>query len=289
MPTINIPLNYKKLQKLRGDDPFSKEIPFLITRIYKLSIKYLRGCSKHSLISQVSGKTYISFESGGKSSRAVNVLLYDDDFNKWRKLRQCMHKDDFSTMTTEEVNNVIYTIAISFCAFIDLTKSRDQQTPGTFFHYLISFFMTWRLQVPPKNTIEILKLEDSKDKDLQTDLIFEIDKRIKFHVPVKTSTRERAIMLWAHQKLLDGVYGIERFMGTAVLLAETKKGTNDKVSEIWTKGQWCVYQSYIARLRRVYYLDPPYGYEKLIAEAPPVVIKPFADFLIKEWNSLLVI
>lgn len=50
-------------------------------------------------------------------------------------------------------------------------------------------------------------------------------------------------MLWAHQKLLDGVYGIERFMGIPVLLAETKTDNKKKeVVEICLPEQWRVYQ-----------------------------------------------
>jgi hypothetical protein len=47
------------------------------------------------------------------------------------------------------------------------------------------------------------------------------DGKNRIHLPVKTSTRERVIQAWAHQRVLDGVYGVGRFKGVLVALAET--------------------------------------------------------------------
>jgi len=64
---------------------------------------------------------------------------------------------------------------------------------------------------------------DDEDTNLPTDLIFDLGKGApKYHVPVKTSTRERAIQVWAHQRVIDGVFGMSRVLGTPVLMAETK-------------------------------------------------------------------
>ncbi len=115
---------------------------------------------------------------------------------------------------------------------------------------------------------------------MHTDFIFDLGvKRPKFHMPVKTSSRERSIMLWAHQKLLDGVYGIQRFIGTPVLLAETKTDKSKReVVEICMPEQWRVYQLYVAQIRRIYYFDLPVAYSKLQDEFPPLVVKPFGEF-----------
>jgi len=82
------------------------------------------------------------------------------------------------------------------------------------------------------------------------------------------------------------VFGIERFMGTAVLLAETKTDTKKReVVEICLPEQWRLYQLYIAKLKRIYYLDIPRPYEKLGQNFPPLVVKPFGEFFF-EWQSL---
>ena len=72
----------------------------------------------------------------------------------------------------------------------------------------------------------MLTVEDERST-LPTDFIFDLGpKQLKFHVPGKTSTRERAVQVWAHQSILNGVYGEGRFKGILVALAETKLDLN---------------------------------------------------------------
>ena len=168
-----------------------------------------------------------------------------------------------------------------------MLKSGDQKTPGTFFEYFVGFLFTSRIGLEPKNYIDILN-DDNSGVTLKTDYIFNLGaKKQKFHLPIKTSTRERSIMLWAHQRLLDGVYGIEKYMGTPVLLTETKIDKRKReVTEICLPAQWRVYQSYIARMKRIYYFDPPEKYLSLNNEFPPIIVKPFSDFF-EECETLL--
>src|SRR6058998_3677446 len=118
------------------------------------------------------------------------------------------------------------------------------------------------------------------DATLPTDFIFDLGpNRPKFHVPVKTSTRERVIQVWAHQRVLDGVYGTGRFLGTPVILAETKTyRTKREVIEICLPDQWRIYQMHIAQLKRIYYLDVPVAYAHLNSVFPPINVRPFGQF-----------
>ncbi len=238
------------------------------------------------LNSKVEGKEYFAFEKGKKFSRAINRNLFVPDLEPWNELKEAMRKGGLSGFHPQDITKTLYTMAISFCAAIDLIKDGDQKTPGTFFEFFIAFFFTWRCGVEPSNSIKILNIDD-QDTSLPTDFIYDLGPgKQKFHVPIKTSTRERSIMLWAHQRLLDGVYGIERFIGTPVLLAETKMDSRKReVTEICLPDQWRVYQSYIAKLKRIYYLDLPAAYEKLNREFPPLRVKEFGDFFF-EWDAL---
>lgn len=95
-----------------------------------------------------------------------------------------------------------------------------------------------------------------------------------------------ALYAEASTRLLDGVYGTDRFMGTPVLLAETKTDKARKeVVEICLPDQWRVYQLYIAKLKRIYYLDLPAAYSKLNEEFPPIRVRPFGEFFL-EWADL---
>lgn len=259
----------------------------IIGKIYLECIRMLDSLKQLALISKVEAKRYFAFDNGKKISRAINNDLYEPNYSKWQLLSSSIKNGDIGDITREDLSKILYTMAISFCACIDLLKDGDQQTPGTFFQYFISYFFTWRAGVEPQKSIPILNI-DEEDTKLPTDFIFNLGiKKRKFHLPIKTSSRERSIMLWAHQKLLDGVYGIERFMGTPVLLAETKTDKKTReVVEICLPDQWRVYQLYIAKLKRIYYLDLPTPYSNLSQEFPPLIVKPFADFFF-EWEELI--
>jgi hypothetical protein len=258
----------------------------LLEEIYAESLAFLHRLPRLSLVSKVEGKQYFAFQRGKKISRAINTSLYSSNQDDWQQLRKAMEKDDLSRFDAKRITQVLYSMAISFCACVDLIKDGDQKTPGTFFEYFVAYFFAWRVGVEPRNSIQILNV-DGEDTKLTTDFVFNLgSKKRKFHMPIKTSSRERSIMLWAHQRLLDGVYGSERFMGTPVLLAETKTDkTKKEVVEICLPDQWRVYQLYIAKLKRIYYLDLPAAYSKLNEEFPPIRVRPFGEFFF-EWSDL---
>lgn len=279
---------YKELQKIVGKGVYGEPRTELFTEIFKECDKFLSTLDREDLISKVPGKEYFAFKMGGKSSRAVNNALFCSGMEGWDKLKECMSKNSLTPISRKDLEITLYSLAMSFCAAVDIVKERDQQTPGTFFNYFVAYLLHWRLDVVPTTSIKIMSVEGEADVNLQTDLIYNLGlKKQKFHVPVKTSSRERAIMLWAHQKLLDGAYGIERYMGTPVLLAETKLDKkNREVVEICLPDQWKVYQLYIARLKRIYYLDLPTPYLRLQGEFPPIMVKSFVDFF-SEWEDLM--
>lgn len=281
-------LAYENLKEEVRNGHASDALTEVISTLYESSLEHLGDFKPIDLVSRVPGKEYVAYAKGKRISRAINAKLYRPDFKEWKALRAVLAAGPRleGKITPQKMTRVLYSMAISFCAAIDLLKSGDQKTPGTFFEHFIASFFTWRLGVQPKKAIQVLNL-DEENTELPTDFVFNLGKnRQKFHMPVKTSSRERAVMLWAHQRLLDGVFGIERFMGTAVLLAETKTdGRSREVVEICSPAQWRLYQLYIAQLKRIYYLDIPEAYEQLGRNFPPLVVKPFGEFFF-EWKSL---
>jgi hypothetical protein len=285
MPRHQLLEKYDALRKQCKITIFGEKNRELLDDIYSDCLAFLNGASRQPLLSKVLGKEYFAFTHGARISRAINKGLYSGNIKEWRGLCNAMDGNDLSTFDAEKITRILYSMAISFCASIDLING-DQKTPGTFFEYFIAYFYTWRVGVEPTSSIQILNI-DEEDTKLPTDFVFNLgSKKPKFHMPIKTSTRERSIMLWAHQRLLDGVYGIERFIGTPVLLAETKTSTAKKeVTEICLPDQWRLYQLYIARLKRIYYLDVPAAYAKLNEEFPPIHVYPFGKFFF-EWSTL---
>jgi hypothetical protein len=286
MPRHPILALYDKLLKKGKKGFLAPEVGSLLDELVGESYGFLGNLDRIPLVSRVAAKSYFSFQGAQKLSRPVNQGLFLDTTQQWEEIRQRMGRGDLADVDPAEVNRALYSAAMSFCAAVDLIRP-SQKTPGTFFEYFVAFFFSWRAGVEPRKAIQVLSLEED-GTELPTDFVFDLGKdRPKFHMPIKTSSRERAIMLWAHQKLLDGVYGIERFLGIPVLLAETKKDEkSNEVVEICTPEQWRLYQTYIARLKRIYYLDMPTVYGNLGDKFPSVVVRPFGSFF-GEWTGLI--
>lgn len=278
---------YLRLQKSFGRDVRSADNRRLISDCVHASLQSLHGRERIGLKSMVPGKEYFAFAgSRKKMSRAVNSALFVDDTAAWETFCDCLAEGGLYTLTPDAITKSIYSAVIAFCCYVDLAKEGDQKTPGTFFEYVIGHIFASRLGVNPTNRLPVLNLD--MDATLPTDFIFNLGKeRPKFHLPIKISTRERVIQVWAHQRVLDGVYGTGRFLGTPVILTETKTDQRKReVIEICLPDQWRIYQMHIAQLKRIYYLDVPVSYDKLNAVFPPLNVKPFGHFF-AEFDSLL--
>lgn len=279
---------YEELKREVKNGHFTPDMLKLLGYLYQESLTYLNGFPRIQLNSNVPGKRYIAYQGNGSISRAINEELYQPSYPDWETFRNLLQPgaDLTGHIDPTAITRILYCMAISFCAAIGLLKEKDQQTPGTYFQHFIATFFSWRVGVEPESFIKVQDL-DQGSTVLPTDFVFNLGKnKRKFHMPIKTSSRERAVMLWAHQRLLDGVFGIEQFMGTPVLLAETKKNSKTGlVDEICLPEQWKLYQLYIARLKRIYYLDLPKPYEKLNEKFPPLIVKPFGDFFF-EWDAI---
>jgi hypothetical protein len=277
---------YRKLQDVFSKDVKSEENQILIGNVYEASWRFVSKARPKVLKSLVPNKEYFAFELGKKLSRAVNKQLFVPDTKGWEAFRKAIAAKRAPDMDSDRITRIIYSAAISFFCFIDLTKDGDQKTPGTFFEYLIGHLFAWRLDVNPKTRLPVLNLD--MEATLPTDFVFDLGpNRAKFHLPIKVSTRERVIQVWAHQRVLDGVYGTGRFLGTPVILTETKTDKKKlEVVEICLPDQWRIYQMHIAQLKRIYYLDVPASYAKLNEVFPPLSVKPFGHFF-AEADTLL--
>jgi hypothetical protein len=282
----NDPLaSYSKLQKGFSKDVLNEDNRDLIGECVSAALKDLKNKNKIDLRSLVPQKEYFAFSGKKKFSRAVNKSLLDDP-KEWDDFSAALAKKQFGKFSVERITKIIYSAAISFCCYIDIHKEGDQKTPGTFFEYLIGHLFAWRLGVNPTTRLPVLNID--METSLPTDFVFNLGKdKPKFHLPIKISTRERVIQVWAHQRVLDGVYGTGRFLGTPVILTETKTDQRKKeVIEICLPDQWRIYQMHIAQLKRVYYLDVPATYDKLNYVFPRLNVKSFGHFF-SELDSLM--
>src|SRR5205823_5064431 len=217
-----VPLkSYAALQKAFAADIGGAANRKAVGEVYRGCIDFLNKAKRESLRSLIPSKDYFAFRIGDKLSRAVNAKQFIADERQWKTFNAAVGKNDLSRFTPDQLTRIIYSVAISFCCYIDLTKSRDQKTPGTFFEYLISHLFAWKLGVNPTTRIQVLNLD--MDTTLPTDFIFNLGKdRPKFHLPIKTRPRQRVIKVWPHSGFLEGSLGIGWFLVTRVILAKTR-------------------------------------------------------------------
>lgn len=259
----------------------SPDLTSLFVDLGTLCLQATAECDVINLTSNIEGKEYFAWACGRKKSRPINNDLFPHPSEAKRKMLaffNALKENKLDDLSAHDITIGCYVAAISFCAVIDIYKDGDKKTPGTFFEYLIGHSYSRKFNLDPRKRVDVLNLDS--ETSLPTDFIFDLgSNKPKFHLPVKTSTRERVVQVWAHQRVLDGVYGTGRFWGTLVSLAETKLDQkSNKVDEICLPDQWKLYQLFIAQMKRIYYLDLPQKYADLNKSFPRIVVKEFGEF-----------
>ena len=187
--------DYEQLKELVHRDAKADDVATLIAELTTKALDFLlSNCKQIPLISKVPGKNYFSFSlrGGGKFSRAVNLELFDP---RVRNKLNCFVDGSLTKLPLPDRTRLLYTIAMAYCCASDLLKTRDQKTPATFFECLIGHLIARSFGVNPRTQVEVLHLEDEAST-LPTDFIFDLGPaKPKFHIPVKTSTRERVIQV----------------------------------------------------------------------------------------------
>src|SRR5205085_2189479 len=146
----DVPLKrYAGLQKTFASDIGGAANRKQIGDIYLECLQFLGNAEREELRSRIPGKSYFAFRSGERRSSAVNVRQFAPRARDWKAFTSALDKRDLSKFTPEKITEIIYSVAISFCCYVDLTKQRDQKTPGTFLEYLISHLFAWQLGVNP--------------------------------------------------------------------------------------------------------------------------------------------
>lgn len=143
---------------------------------------------------------------------------------------------------------------------------------------LIGHLYSRHLNIAPSTQMRAVEL-DGESIVLPTDYIFDLGAgKPKFHVPVKTSTRERVVEVWAQQRILDGAFGVGRFICLLTCIGETNLEKNMSVGITCVPNQWMNYQLFVSQIKRAYYLDVPDKYNELNNRFPRIHVKEFGEF-----------
>ena len=145
-----------------------------------------------------------------------------------------------------------------FSICYDLWRPGSRKTPGTFFEILVGSLVQ---AVTPRLTrrAHVPLLEPGES--VSTDIVFlEPGERGGLAIPVKITTRERIVQPFAHQRILDAVFGEGRFRSILVCVSEMQRQRDTGANAICVPGTIRQFQRYLAPLAGLYYLDPPARY-----------------------------
>lgn len=244
----------------------------------KGSLEFLRDNAEQlPITSRVPGKSYFGFAYEGRKSRAINSGFFSGNVEVVLQTLESLLNGNVPDDPLD-LHSALYSAAIAFPAVTDITKSGDRKSPGSFLEFFVGHLVATAFGAVPARQISVPTLD--LQMTLPTDFVFDLGPdKSRIHLPVKASTRERVIQVWAHQRVLDGMHGVNRFRGLLVVLAETNRQiAENTVTEVCLPEQWTAYQMYIAQLHRVYYFDVPDKYRRLRDTYPFLEVKPFADF-----------
>lgn len=291
-----IQAKYKNLKTLFGASPIDPKITTLFMEINDLCQAEIDNMIHLPLTSNTTarGKNYIVFAhptNSTKHSRPVNIDLYTEGLQldttgnpKVSVFFKNVINQTISNQPSCDITSALYVIAMNYCCCSDLLIG-VKKNAGDFFEKLIGHLYSRHLNICPSTQISAVEL-DGESISLPTDYIFDFGfGKPKFHVPVKTSTRERVVEVWAQQRILDGAFGVGRFVCLLTCIGETNLEKNMSVGITCVPNQWMNYQLFVSQIKRAYYLDVPDRYNELNYRFPRIHVKELGEFF-HESNNL---
>lgn len=203
---------------------------------------------------------YDVFSTNEETSRPIRRDLFIRDPGRFEALWQslCLKAmPGVGRLLQEDLSSILYTCLQSVASVYDLYR-RSKKPPGTFLEVMVGSFAARISGLKRKAHIKLPK----EGYKATTDIVIELQEGGPGLVlPCKMTTRERMVQVFAHQRLLDSVFGEGTYRSVLVCVSETQlDGRTRKVKEICVPTQVEMYQKYLAKLEGLYYLDPPAAY-----------------------------
>jgi hypothetical protein len=263
---------YATLKRIAARNLGSTDTAELIASMAEYARTLLASAERVGLTSRVSNKLYFGYHAT-RDSRPLNLELFAADDAEFAALTT-LFREGFTGSSADAITRATYSLALTIFAANDINNV-GRKASATFFEVLIGHIVARLTGVNPRRKVRI----PESGAELPTDYVFDMgtDQR-KLHLPLKTSTRERAVQAWVHQLVLDRIFGNGIYKGVLVVSSETKRNAQTgEVIEICTPRQLQMFQSRVTEMSRVYYLDPPDAYLALSTSFPRVDVKPFGE------------
>lgn len=211
----------------------------------------------------VGTKKYSVFVAGKKLSRPFlpSLMLHDaDEFSRrWAELLAALNPvTSRIDMEPDQANLILYTAMTALCACFDLWQPGSRKTPGTFLEVLLGSVLG--ILLPQHRRTKTVSIP-GQTENIATDIVFTNSAATQGLVfPAKVTCRERIGQAFAHQRILESVFGAGRYQSALLCVSEMQREKHTAVNEICVPGPIRLYQSHLARLSGIYYLDPPNRY-----------------------------
>jgi hypothetical protein len=248
-----------------GGNPFGE-----IQQLVNHCIRKLKNEAQARHQADVGGKSYSVFV--GQRNRLSRPFLPDlfldrpGKFNRgFKEIRDaCNGKTHIielsgdSQQNIRAVNSVLYTSVAAVAACFDIWKSGSRKTPGTFFEILVGSWLS--VLLPQHQRSKFIRLPGNEES-VSTDIVFSREGGPNFVFPSKITTRERIVQPFAHQRILNSVFGDGYYRSLLICMSETQRDDEDtSVNEICVPGTVRLFQKHLAELAGIFYLDPPQRY-----------------------------
>jgi hypothetical protein len=237
-----------------------------------------------------SKKDYVAYEINGVRSRPIRSDLYIPDpdiFEKeWVKFASNSDNSDLDA-SCKRANTVIYTLIQSFSGLIDIYKPGSRKTPGTLFEMIVGVVlvnfsglkMAKQIPVPGEKFMVPTDIVLLQPPDIS---------KPNLVIPTKITTRERIVQPFVHQRILDEVFGPDKYKSVLVMVSELQRDDEGRkgLNEICVPNQIGMYQKYLGHLSGMYYLDIPHSY--VVSDfSKTIPVRTLGELIFKDLSVLL--
>jgi hypothetical protein len=202
---------------------------------------------------------YDVFAAQNRLSRPIRRDLFINDPNAFEASWEYLTTNSTEgggTICCGNCSAVLYTCIQSLAAAYDLFRP-SPKPPGTSFEIMVGTLAAHVSGLARRAQIRLPR----EGHRVTTDIVLELrEGGPGLVLPCKITTRERMVQVFAHQRILDNVFGEGTYRSALVCVSETQRNGSKGVQEICVPTQIEIFQKHLAKLEGLYYLDPPTAY-----------------------------
>lgn len=278
----NIKKNFDAVKKKydAGQSPLE-----LIGQLSKICLDKLAECQEIDYNSLGDKHYYVLGDGDLSRPYRKDLLIMDGEafLKAWNKLIDSKG-DQCYGLEESEINKIIYTAVMAFAMCYDIYKNKSRKTPGTYFEIVLGSLISMILPMAyartkfipltpdvtakPEDVVQTLaELEEEaadNSGNVSTDIVFRVSEKRAIVIPAKTTTRERVVQPFAHQRILDSCFGEGAYVSLLCCVSETQRDDDQvKVNDICVPNTIKLFQRHLAKMGGIFYLDPPKRYLQL--------------------------